>query len=175
MVRAMGVGSGFYKFLLVLHILTAIAGFGITLMAPLFAREVRARRGKEGHAIFEAFFEITTKYALMIIYVVPVLGILLILTSDDAWKFSQGWISMALFFYIVAIGIVHAVHLPNLRAMNGLLAQLAGGPPPGAAGGGPPPQVAELEARGKRAAAIGGVLNILLVVIIFLMVYKPGV
>jgi len=49
---------------------------------------------------------------------------------------------------------------------------VAGAPAP--AGGRPPPQVAELEARGKRAGAVGAALNLLMVAILFLMIWKPG-
>jgi uncharacterized membrane protein len=170
----MGIGGDFYNFLLVLHLMAVIAGFGPTLLAPAFGAEAKARRGKEGLAIAEATFSVLGNYAEKIIYAVPILGILLILTSDDAWKFSQAWISLSFLLYIAALGIVHAVHYKNLRRMNELMAELAGGPPPGAGSGGPPPQVAELEARGKKAAMVGGILNLILVVIVILMVWKPG-
>jgi type II secretory pathway component PulM len=35
--------------------------------------------------------------------------------------------------------------------------------------------VAELEQRGKKAALVGGILNLIVVVVVFLMVWKPGV
>ena len=167
----MGVSSGVYRVLLLLHIFAVIAGFGVTLVAPLFAGEARKRGGREGLAIAEATYSVIDR-ALYAIYAVPVLGILLIFVSDDAWKFSQGWISISLLLYLVAIGISHGVHLPNIRRMNVLVAELAGGG--AAAGGGPPPQAVELEARGKKAAMFGGILNLLLVAIIVMMIWKPG-
>jgi hypothetical protein len=51
--------------------------------------------------------------------------------------------------------------------------ELAAGGAPGA--GGPPPQALELEERGKRQATVAMVLDLILVVIVFLMVMKPGV
>ena len=58
--------------------------------------------------------------------------------------------------------------------MNRVMAELnAGGPPPAGAAGAPP-QVAELEERGKRAAMYGGILNVIAVVLVLLMVWKPG-
>ena len=169
----MGVNSGIYKFVLVLHLMAAIAGFGPTLLAPAFGAQAKARRGKEGLAIAEATFNVISKYAEWFIYAVPIFGIVLVLVSDDAVKFSDLWITLSLTLYIVAIGLVHAIHFKNLKRMNVLMAELAAGPPPGAAGGGPPPQVAELEARGKQVALVGMVLNVLLVIIVFLMVWKP--
>ena len=169
----MGVNSGIYKFLLVMHLLAVIAGFGPTLLAPAFGAQAKARKGREGLAIAEATLDVISKYAEWIIYSVPIFGILLVLVSDDAIQFGDTWISASLTLYIVALGLVHAIHFKNLKRMNVLMAELAAGPPPGAAGGGPPPQVAELEQRGKQVAMVGMILNVILVVIIALMVWKP--
>jgi hypothetical protein len=49
-----------------------------------------------------------------------------------------------------------------------------GPPPAGAAPSGPPPQVAVMEALGQRLAMGGMFLNVLLVVLVALMVWKPG-
>ena len=172
----MGVGSGVYKFFLFLHLLAVIAGFGVTMLAGLFGLEAKKRRGSDALAISEATMKVIGNYAEYIIYTVPIWGIILVLVSDDAWQFSDAWISGAFVLYIAALGIVHAVHFPNLKRMNVLMAELAAGPPPGTGGatGGPPPQVAELEARGKKAGMIGGLLNLLLILVLVLMVWKPG-
>jgi hypothetical protein len=47
-------------------------------------------------------------------------------------------------------------------------------PPAGAPAGGPPPQVAEVERRGKTLGTFGPMLNVIAAVIIFMMVWKPG-
>lgn len=168
--------SGLYKTLLVLHLLAVILGFGPAMMAGFYGAEAKKRRGREGLAIAEATYKVVGTYAEWFIYAVPVLGILLVLASDDAWKFSQAWVSLSFLIYIAAIGIVHAVHLPNLRRMNALMAELVNGAPPaGGATGGPPPQVAEIEARGKKAGMVGGALSLMAVVVVILMVFKPGV
>ncbi len=168
----MGLNSGIYKLLLVLHLMAVIAGFGPTLLAGAFGAKAKARGGREGQAIAETTYDVLSTWGTWIIYTVPIFGILLVITSDDAWQFSDTWISLSFLLYIVSLGIVHAVLYPNLRRMNQLMAELHAGGPPG--GGGPPPQVAELEARGKRAGALGGLLNVILVVIVVLMVWKPG-
>ncbi len=168
-----GLNSGIYKLLLVLHILAAIIGFGSVFLAGVFASKAQARGGREGLAVTEVLVDVAEHWSEWFIYAVPLLGISLILVSDDAWKFSQTWISMSFLLYIIALGLSHGVHFPNLKRMNALGAELvAGGPAP--AGGGPPPQVAELEARGKRAGAVGAALNLLMVAILFLMIWKPG-
>jgi uncharacterized membrane protein len=103
---------------------------------------------------------------------VPILGILLIVTSDEVWKFDQKWISFSFLLYIIGIALSHAVLRPTVKKLNTLTAQLAAaGPMPSA--GGPPPEVAEVEALGKRAGAVGAVLNVIVVVVLALMVWKP--
>ncbi len=167
-----GSGSGAYKFVLVLHLVTAIVGFGGTTIAGIFGAKAAARGGREGQAVAETTLDVTEHWAEWFIYAVPILGIILIFLSEDVWEFSQAWISLSFLLYIVALGIVHALHLPNIRRMNALGAELVAGGPP--VGGGPPPQVAELERRGRLAGILGGVLNVIWVVIVFLMVWKPG-
>jgi uncharacterized membrane protein len=170
----LGANSGIYKFVLVLHLMSAIIGFGSVFLFGVFGVKAKARGGREGLAITETTVDVAKNWSEWFIYAVPVLGILLVLLSDDLYKFSQSWISLSFLLYIVAVGISHAVHFPNLRRMNELMAQLTAGGPPAGGQGGPPPQVVELEARGKRAGAVGAVLNLLVVVIVFLMVWKPG-
>jgi uncharacterized membrane protein len=170
------VRDGPYKFVLILHILTVIIGFGGVFLNGVYGELAKNRKGSEGAAIAEATYTVSVHWAEWFIYAVPIFGILLVLQSDKVWKFSQAWISIALLLYVIALGIVHGAHLPNIRRMNALMGELAamGPPPAGAAMSGPPPQVAELEARGRRAAALGGALNLIVVVIVVLMVWKPG-
>ena len=174
----MGINSGTYKLLLVLHFLSIIIGFGPTVLAGVFGAKAKARGGREGQAVAEVTFEVIDGWAQWFIYAVPVFGILLVMVSDDAWQFSDAWISFSFLLYFVSLGVVHGAHRPNIRRMNALMAELntgaAASPGGGGAAGGPPPQVAELQMRGKRAAAVGALLNLLLVIILVLMVWKPG-
>jgi uncharacterized membrane protein len=172
----MGTNSGPYKFVFVLHLLAVIIGFGSVFLLGVFGAKAQKRGGTEGVAVAEVTVDVARHWSEWFIYAVPILGIILILLSDDAWKFSQAWISASLLLYIVGLGLVHAVHYPNLNRMNALAAELnAGGPAAPGSSGGPPPQVAELEQRGKKAALVGGFLNLIVVVVVFLMVWKPGV
>ena len=101
------------------------------------------------------------------------LGIVLVLMSEDVFAFSQAWISLSFLLYIVAIGLLHGLHLPTVRRINALLKELAAGT--GAAGGGgEPAQVAELDNLGKKAGMVGGAMNLITVLIVVLMVFKPG-
>jgi len=168
------VGSGVYKTFLYLHILSAIVGFGAVVLNGVYAAQVRKRPGREGQAIFEANSFVSVHIAEYVIYAVFVFGFITAIIGKPAVKFSQAWLSTSMVLYLVGIAITHAVMIPSTKRMGVLLNELNAGPPPGAGATGPPPQVAEVQAVGKRLAMGGMVLNLLLVVILFLMVVKPG-
>ena len=158
----MGVGSNLYDLVLVLHIAAAIIGFGGTFIAGFYAAEGAKRQGHEGLAIAETTVKVTSLAPTMAVYTVPVLGILLILLSDDVWQFSDAWISLSFLLYIVALVLAITVQVPNVRRMIALRKGEEG------------VQATEVERRAKTAALVGGILNLLWVVILFLMVFKPG-
>jgi len=101
-------------------------------------------------------------------------GLLLVVfgaTADPAyWEFSETWISIAMTLYLVALGVSLGLHGPNLKRMLALQREMAAAGPPQ---GGPPPQLAELQARGKKAGMFGGILHLLFVLILLDMVFKP--
>ena len=163
-------GSGAYKTLLVLHILTAIVGLGAVMLNGIYASQAQRRQGPTGRAVSEANFAVSN-IGEYFIYAIPVFGILLVLVGHDAWKFSQAWIWLALLLYATALGISHAILIPGHKKINGLLAEMEQGPPPA---GGPPPQVAQIQALGKRQAAAGATLNVFVVIFLVLMIWKPG-
>lgn len=171
----MGIDSGIYKTLLVLHVLAAIVGFGSVMLNGLYGHQAKKRKGPEGLAVVEANYFVSTKAAEPAIYFVFVFGVLLVLTSDDAWSFGDLWVSLSMGLYVVAIGLSHGVLQPNVRRMKGLMAELIalGPPPPQGATGGPPPQAVELEQRGKMVGIVGAALNLFVVVILALMIWKP--
>ena len=84
----------------------------------------------------------------------------------------------------MALAVSHGILLPAVRRMGVLMKELAAaGPPPAAAAGGapagpppggPPPQVAELGTLGQRVGVTGAFLDIMVIVILALMVWKPG-
>jgi hypothetical protein len=168
------INSGTYKFVLLLHILAAIVGFGGVFLNALYGQQAKARRGHEGLAIAQANY-LVSNVAEFVIYAVFIFGILLVPLSDEAWTFGQFWIWSSMALFIIGLAVAHAVLRPNVRRMNVLMTELAemGSPPTGSSGA-PPRQVTELEERGQRVGVAGATLNILVVLILFLMIWKPG-
>ena len=86
----------------------------------LYAAQAQKRPGPAGRAVSEANFFVSN-IGEKFIYAIPVFGILLVLASHTAWKFSQTWIWLALLLYVVAIGISHAILIPGHKKINALL------------------------------------------------------
>src|SRR5215212_3793192 len=154
----LGVTSGIYKLLLVLHISCVVVGFGGVALNGLYGARAKRSGGREGLAISETNFWVSSKVAEPAIYAVFVLGILLVLASNGpgpggrVWDFDQKWIGISMLLYIVGIALSHALLRPAVKRMNALQGELAtAGTAPSA--GGPPAQVAELESLGQRVGA----------------------
>jgi len=160
----MGPDSTAYKVVLVLHLVAAIVGFGGVVVSGYFGAMAAARRGPQGAAIGEVVGK-GYSFSEWFIYAVPVLGIVLVLLSEDVFSFSQAWVSASLGLYVVAIGLLHGLHLPTVRRINALLEESSGGSQA---------QAKELDRLGAKAGAVGGLLNLITVAIIVLMVFKPG-
>jgi hypothetical protein len=107
------------------------------------------------------------------IYAVFVLGLVLVLMSDDIWSFGDTWIWLSMLLYLVGIGLSHGVQQPSVRRMIALMEEMGA---PGRAAAGPRATSAggRDAGAGHAAWATGAALNVLLVVLLYLMVLKPG-
>ncbi|HZQ78653.1 MAG TPA: DUF2269 family protein [Acidimicrobiia bacterium] len=179
----MGINGFAYKLVFVLHILSAIVGFGGVVLNGLYGWHANKRRGAEGLAIVETNFAVSEVCAKFI-YAVPVFGFGLVFLSDGIWSFHQTWLWLALAVYVGALGLSHGVLRPTVQRMIVLMHEMSRPPVgvgpdgralEGAAPAGPPPQAAEMAELGQKAGATGAVLNLALVVVLVLMVWKPGV
>lgn len=171
-------GDAIYDFVLWLHILTVIVGFGSTFVWPFLASKARQLGDpKVGYYVSQMSLQGGNILSSWFIYGAGATGLLLVIlasSNDPAIiEFSDTWITFAFILYFIGIGVSLGLHYPNLKAMLTLQEQLASadGSPGGASG--PPPQVAELEERGKKAAMYGGILHLLFVLILLDMVFKP--
>jgi uncharacterized membrane protein len=169
----MGIGSAAYKIVFMLHIISIVVGFGGVVLNGIYGAEAKKRKGPGGAAIGEANLAVT-KIAEKVILTVPVWGILLVILSDGVWKFSQAWVAAAIVLFTLTMGFATGVQLKNQKRMSGLASELAAGGPPPAGASGPPPQVAEMEALEKKLGMGGAFLSFMIVVLIYVMVFKPG-
>lgn len=163
-----------YQFVLFLHILVAIIGFG-----PAFSYAIIASLGQKEFAhnnfALRVITEIEKRIGTPLSIVMPGLGALLIyLGKWDLWK--SEWLIIAIVIYtvlfFVAVFVVdRAGHRLVELTREGTGPPGGGGPAAVSGGEGPPPEVARL----LKVVQIGGAfLGLAVVAILLLMVWKPG-
>jgi uncharacterized membrane protein len=160
------VGTGF-KILLFLHLICVIGGFGylayggVTLMA--------GRRRGAAVGTLEVTLQVGV-LAELLIYGAAVFGIGAVGSSDSTWTFGQTWVWLALALYVVEVGLLHAVIKRSQREYATLAKRLA----EAGTQQGRPAEVDRIASLERRIGAGWGSFNLLVVVIVALMVWKPG-
>jgi uncharacterized membrane protein len=162
--------SDFYDIVKVLHILCAIIGFGGVLLNGLYGAQAKARGGVAAAAIGHANFRVT-QVAEYFIYATLVLGLALVGLGHNLFDFGQTWIWLSVVLFVGALGVSHGLLIPRVKRMNALFDELAAVP---AGASSPPPQAAELDALTKQIAMLSAVLDVVFVVLLVFMVFKPG-
>ncbi|MCU0269540.1 MAG: hypothetical protein MUF83_12980 [Acidimicrobiales bacterium] len=166
-----------YRIFFLLHLLAVVVGFGSTFVYPMLAAKARKLPPSEAGAAYninKAAMEVSKSITTPAIWAAGAFGVILILLSEDAIEFSDPWISIAFLLFFAGVGISYGLHTPNLKAMGALQEKLVNGEVTPPAGGGPPAEVAELQARGKRAAMYGGLLHLLFLLLMIDMIWKPS-
>jgi hypothetical protein len=130
------VDSTGYKIFLLLHIASVVVAFAPAVIAVLPG----GRDGLVG-LLDRAGRQVYTPALIL----AGLFGIALIVTSDDAWEFSDTWISLAFVVWIAMNGVFHGLALAGQR-------------------------------QGDEAKVVLGqqVMTVLLVVMLYLMIWKPG-
>lgn len=166
--------STLYKILFLLHLLAVIVGFGSSFVYPMLAAKTKDLDPKERYAVNHTAFSVSKYLTSYPIYAAGVFGILLIPASEESWKFSQTWVSVAFLLYVLALLVATFLHMPNLKAMDELGGRLAAGKITPPKGEGPPKEVKEMEERASRAGMYGGMLHLLFLLLMLDMIFKPG-
>lgn len=147
-----------YDILLLLHIVAVLVAFAPAAINPLLERHF-ARSGPEGAMQSWAGFAhgYTKKIAMGALVVVLLSGVLMIVMSgvegsdETVWEFSQTWISLAFLVWFAIAGVVSGMIGKGERLI--------------AAG----------DVKGRELLAKGGpIATVLLLVMLYLMIFKPG-
>ena len=155
------VRDGVYDFVLLLHLIAVVIGFGGVLLNGLYGAQAKKRPGEGGLAITEANYFVSTKVAEIAIYLVPLFGFALVGLSDSAWSFSQTWIAASLVLYVIGLANARLVLVPTQARMIEMMK--AG-----------PPDPIKMDTAAKRLAAFGGLSHLLFTAIMIMMIWKPG-
>lgn len=148
-----------FLFWLFLHVLAAIIAFGPIFVFPIVG--VLAAKQPQHIALALAI-----NHAIEQRLVIPIGATMLISGAGLIWTanisfFTTPYLIVAVALYLAALGIGSGVLLPNTQKMVDIIE----------GGGGPTP---ELFRRIKISQQFGGALTVAFLVIVFLMVIKPG-
>ena len=155
-----------FPYLLFLHILGAIAGFGPSFAFPIVGAMGGAER-EHGNFATRVSEKISGRLVYPIGITLPITGALMILVLGiNLTSSAYYWLDVAIVLYVIAYGYSFFV---QRKTVERVIELTSAPPPPGATG--PPPELMGLVKRIQR----GGMgLTLLLLSIIFLMVVKPG-
>ena len=143
--------DGVYNFALFLHILAVLVAFAPAFVHPLLASQVSSAGGPAERTVLRFLHGNGRRIYAPALILAGLLGFALQGLSDGEWRMSQTWIWLSVVLWIVLNGVLHTVLLPGEK-------KVADG---------------DLSAR-NRVAAGGAVMTVLLLVVLALMIYKPG-
>ena len=156
-----------FTFFLILHILAVFVAFGPAFAYPLIGR-MMAGEPQYAPILTRVIATIDRRMTLPLSIAVPFLGLGLIYTGHfDLWK--SEWLLIAIVLYIAAFFVSVFILLPSEAQLVAALQSMPERPSGDADG--PPPHLAPLI---RRVTVWGGSLNATVVVILVLMVWRPG-
>ena len=147
MVVLAALNSTGYKIVLLIHVLAVIVGF-----APLWLTPVMIRLTAAGDKAAADGLEVSIlRFSLPGIGLAGILGFGLAGMSEKVFKMSQTWLSIAAVLWVVLLALLFFVARPAIKAFRD----------------------GDAAARG-RIMMVTGISHLILVVTLYLMIFKPG-
>lgn len=141
------IGSTSYKITLAFHILAVIIAFAPAWLTPLLLKVAGVGDAKVSDALGLAVLRLSLPF----VAIAGILGFGLAGMSDKVYKMSQPWLMIAAVLWIVQMAVLFFVARPAFKALS----------------------AGDAAARGRVMAATG-ITHLILVVMIYLMIWKPG-
>jgi Predicted integral membrane protein (DUF2269) len=161
----MGTGSALYQIILLLHILAAIVGVGGVITHGFYNAKAFRGPARTAGDILSATRGVTN-YAHYGIYALLPLGIILIAVSDKAYTMADPWVSASFVVWFLMVGAAHGAVRPAVATLAGRASALS------------PDTVLSTDpdavAASKKLMIGEAATQLLLLVALFLMVWKPG-
>jgi len=140
-----------YNVMLFVHILTAFVAFAPAFVHPLLGNQSKALPAGERNKLLGMIAGNGRRIYAPALILTGLLGFGMQGLSDSVIEFGQTWFWLSIVVWLVMNGVLHAVLLPAERAV-------ADGD----------------ESAESKVSAGGGALTVLLLVMLYLMVFKPG-
>lgn len=164
-----------YRIFVLLHLLCVIGGFGALAYNGVYLTLARRQRSGVAQAHVLGVNRSVSTLAELLVYGVVLFGIAAVGSSKSVYGFDDAWVIAALALYVVDLGILHGWIRRHQRRYDAVSAALvAATSPPEATSTAQPLEIAELGRLERRIGAGWGVFNIVVVVVVYLMVFKPG-
>jgi len=145
------VGDTGYKIVLLLHIVAVIVALAPAVVHPIMFTLEKQRDDGDVAALATRITGLPTRIYSIALVLAGVLGIGLISMGDDVIAWGDTWVWLSLVLWVVLNGVLHGVMFPTEKAI--------------AAG-----DTAAID----KADKVGPVLVLLSLVLLYLMVLKPG-
>jgi uncharacterized membrane protein len=147
MVVLAALNSTGYKIVLLIHVLAVIVGFAPLWLTPLLVRLTAAGDKAAADGLEVSIL----RFSLPGIGIAGFLGFALAGMSDKYFKMSQAWLSIAAVLWVVLLALLFTVARPAIKAFRD----------------------GDAAARSRIMIATG-ISHIILLVTLYLMIFKPG-
>lgn len=145
------IGDTAYNIVLLLHIATAFVAFAPAFVHPILANQAKSLDDAGYRSVMGHIAANGRRVYTPALLLTGLLGFGLQGMSDGVWEFSQAWMIWSIIVWIAINGLLHGLVLPGERAL--------------AAGD----DTAE-----QKVTIGGGLATVLLIVMLYLMIWKPG-
>ncbi len=145
------IDSSLHRLFLALHIISVMVAFAPAVVHPVMTAQFK----KDGDGPLRRFAELgavnSRRIYVPALVCIGLFGVLLVVTSDDAYSFGDTWVSLGLLVWLAILGVITGMVVPNER-------KLAAG-----------------DLAAEKTIAMGGqIATVLLLVMLYLMIWKPG-
>jgi len=154
-----------FNIILLLHIAAAIVGFGGMFAHGAYTAKAFRLPAGEAKTVLNAT-QGATKLAEYAIYAVMPLGIVLIAVSDGDFSMGAPWVSASFVVWFVMLGLHHALVRPSVKIFAARAEALPADHTLSLDG--------EVEAASRKMMIGEAVGQLMIVVALILMVWKPG-
>jgi hypothetical protein len=152
-----------YDIVLLAHVLSALVGLGAVAVAGAYALTLR-RSGAASDGV-RRYYRPGVNWAGRVLFLVPVFGVILVAMSQGDWSYSDTWITVGLFLWVLIVLAAEMALWPEERQLQAAVAD------PDTAND--PASVEALRARCLRVAMLSAGLSAGLVAAAVVMVGKP--
>ncbi|MCY4516088.1 MAG: DUF2269 family protein [Acidimicrobiaceae bacterium] len=154
-----GVDSGWYQAVLVVHLASAVVGFGGSAVGTVMLRRAWTEGPDAAAAVRRSFEFASNRLIDIAAYLAGIAGVVAVIIGP--WNFQQDWVTIAFVPYFAWLAIAHGALRPTAAK---LAAALDDGPQ----------RAGDAERLRRRAELWSAVSNLVIVAAIVVMVVKPS-